>query len=57
MGDYVNRQSNSENGVEQMTLFEPKSNYGKALKTDFNLLSNNKYSDLINAMLENYLNK
>jgi adenine-specific DNA-methyltransferase len=57
MGDYVNRKSNSENGVEQMTLFEPKSNYGKALKTDFNLLSNYKYSDLINEILEKYLNK
>jgi hypothetical protein len=57
MGDYVNGKNNSENDNDQMTLFEPKSNYGKALKTDFNLLSNSKYSDLINEILENYLNK
>ncbi|MCZ2393012.1 MAG: site-specific DNA-methyltransferase [Chitinophagales bacterium] len=56
MGDYVNAKNDSENTLFQTTLFEPTSSYGKALKTDFELLSDSRYSDLINDILEKYLN-
>lgn len=56
MGDYVNDKNSLENDLDQMELFEPKSNYGKALKTDFELLSDSRYSNLVNKILENYLN-
>ena len=57
MGDYVNGKNDSENTLFQTTLFEPKAEYGKALKTEFQLLSDSRYSDLINELLENYLNE
>lgn len=56
MGDYVNSKNDSENTLFQTTLFEPTSSYGKALKTDFELFSDSRYSDLINDILEKYLN-
>lgn len=57
MGDYVNGKNDSENTLFQTTLFEPTLSYGRALKTDFELLSDSRYSDLINDILENYLNE
>jgi adenine-specific DNA-methyltransferase len=57
MGDYVNSKNDSENTLFQTTLFEPTSSYGKALKTDFELLSDSRYSYLINDILEKYLNE
>lgn len=56
MGNYVNGKNDSENSLFQTTLFEPKSSYGMALKTDFEILSDSRYSDLVNGILENYLN-
>ncbi len=56
MGDYVNGKNDAENTLFQTALFEPKTEYGKAPKTDFQLLSDSRYSDLINEILGNYLN-
>lgn len=56
MGDYVNGKNGSENSTDQMTLFETKTEYGKALKADFELLADSRYSDLIAGILENYIN-
>lgn len=56
MGNYVNRKNGFENEIDQMTLFEPKTEYGKAMKADFELLADSRYSDLIVSILENYIN-
>jgi adenine-specific DNA-methyltransferase len=55
MGDYVSEKNRSRNGTDQMTLFEPKMEYGKALKIDFELLSDSRYFDLIEGILKKYL--
>lgn len=57
MGDYVTGKNDTDNNLFQTTLFEPKAEYGKALKTDFEILSDSRYSDLVNEILENYLNR
>lgn len=56
MGDYVNGKNGLDTETDQMTLFEPKIEYGKALQTDFELLSDSRFSELINEILESYLN-
>lgn len=56
MGDYVNGKNGLDTETDQMTLFEPKTEYGKALQTDFELLSDSRFSELINEILESYLN-
>jgi len=55
MGDYVNGKNNSENDLDQMTLFESQMAYGKQLIADFEMLSDSRYSDLINEILEKHL--
>lgn len=55
MGDYVIRKNGSENEIDQMTLFESKMVYGKQLIADFEMLSDSRYSDLINEILEKHL--
>jgi adenine-specific DNA-methyltransferase len=57
MGDYVNGKNNSENDLDQMTLFESQIAYGKQLIADFEMLSDSRYSDLINEILGNYLER
>jgi len=57
MGDYVNGKINSDTETDQMTLFEPKTVYGLAMKTDFELLSDSRYSELVNEILESYINE
>lgn len=57
MGDYVNGKGDSENTLFQTALFEQKVEYGKTLKADFELMADSRYSDLINEILENYLNE
>ncbi len=56
MGDYVNGKNDIDNGISQWTLFEPNLKYGNALKTDFEILSDSRYSDLVNEILQNYIN-
>lgn len=57
MGDYVNAKNGLDTETDQMTLFEPKvEEYGKALQTDFELLSDSRFSEIINEILESYLN-
>ncbi|MCB0516815.1 MAG: site-specific DNA-methyltransferase [Bacteroidetes bacterium] len=56
MGDYVNSERNPRNKLDQMRLFEPKLTYKKTLKTDFEILSDARYSDLVNEILDEYLN-
>lgn len=55
MGDYVNIKDNSQTEPDQMTLFKSKFDYGSALATEFELLSDARYVSLINELLENYL--
>lgn len=55
MGDYVNGKNSSANDIDQMTLFEAQTIYRKTLKADFELMSDSRYSDLINEILEKYL--
>lgn len=55
MGDYVNGKNGSENEIDQMTLFESQMAYGKQLIADFEMLSDSRYSDLINGILEKHL--
>jgi adenine-specific DNA-methyltransferase len=55
MGDYVNIKNNLEIERDQMTLFESEFDYGKALSAEFELLSDVRYTNLINELLENYL--
>lgn len=57
MGDYVNGKNGVENTLFQTALFEQKAEYGKSLKADFELLADSRYADLINEILENYLNE
>lgn len=57
MGDYVIRKNGSENDIDQMTLFESKMVYGKQLIADFEMLSDSRYSELINGILEKHLTK
>jgi|APEBP8051072266_1049373.scaffolds.fasta_scaffold03621_4 adenine-specific DNA-methyltransferase len=56
MGDYVIGKNGQDTETDQMTLLEPKIEYGKALQTDFELLSDSRFSELINEILESYLN-
>lgn len=57
MGNYVSGKNSSENGIDQMIFFEPNLEYGRALKADFEILSDSRYSDLASEILENYINK
>lgn len=56
MGDYVNKNSGLDSEKNQMTLFKSKRKFVMALKTDFELLCDSKYSELINGILGSYLN-
>lgn len=56
MGDYVKGKNNLQNDIEQMILFEPKIKYKDSLMTDFEILSDTRYSKLIIDILENHLN-
>ncbi|MDA0740590.1 MAG: site-specific DNA-methyltransferase [Bacteroidetes bacterium] len=57
MGDFVNGNKNSQINFDQTTLFEPNANYGIALKTPFELISDSKYSVLIENILASYIDK
>jgi adenine-specific DNA-methyltransferase len=48
MGDYVIGKNGQDTETDQMTLLEPKIEYGKALQTDFELLSDSRFSELSN---------
>jgi adenine-specific DNA-methyltransferase len=56
MGDYVNGKNELDNETNQMTLFETRVNYGETLQTDFELLSDSRFSEHINEILDFYLN-
>ncbi len=55
MGNYVKSKASSQNDMDQMAIFDPKIEYGQDLKMDFELLSDSRYSNLINSILKNYV--